>query len=140
MNTVAAELDARLETAVNKAVTPLHQEAAHKDGQIRNPTTTLLTANAHKDDEGVKHDNILTRFFGIVSHDHESKFYNYGTKHAACGGHLNRELKGMNVLCMLPWAGQARAFFLEMNGHKSKLPPAKAGGLAHKYVVQLIFY
>jgi len=85
-----------------------------------NATTTLLTANAHKDDEGVKHDNILTRFFGIVSHDHESKFYSYGTKHAACGEHLCRELKGMNELCMLPWAGQARQFFLEMNKHKSK--------------------
>jgi hypothetical protein len=85
-----------------------------------NATTTLLTANAHKDDEGVKHDNILTRFFGIVSHDHESKFYNYGTRHAACGEHLSRALKGMNDLCMLPWAGRVRAFLLEMNGHKSK--------------------
>ena len=85
-----------------------------------NATTTLLTANAHKDDEGVKHDNILTQFFGIVSHDHESKFYNYGTRHAACGEHLSRELKGMNDLCMLPWAGQMRAFFLEMNGHKAE--------------------
>jgi len=85
-----------------------------------NATTTLLTANAHKDDESVKHDNILTRFFGIVSHDHESKFYNYGTRHAACGEHLCRELKGMNNLCMLSWAGRVRAFFLEMNRHKSK--------------------
>lgn len=85
-----------------------------------NATTTLLTANAHKDNESVKHDNILTRFFGIVSHDHESKFYNYGTRHAACGAHLIRELKGMNDLCMLPWAGRVRAFFLTMSGHKSK--------------------
>jgi transposase len=84
-----------------------------------NATTTLLTANAHKDDEGVKHDNILTRFFGIVSHDHESKFYNYGTRHATCAEHLSRELKGMNDLCMLPWAGRMREFFLEMNRHKS---------------------
>jgi hypothetical protein len=85
-----------------------------------NATTTLLTANAHKDEEGVKHDNILPRFFGIVSHDHESKFYNYGTKHATCAEHLSRELKGMNDLCMLPWAGQVREFFLEMNRHKAK--------------------
>ncbi|GHU82670.1 hypothetical protein FACS1894196_1360 [Clostridia bacterium] len=85
-----------------------------------NANTTLLTANAHKDDESVKRDNILTRFFGIVSHDHESKFYHYGTRHATCGAHLGRELKGMNDLCMLPWAGRMRAFFLEMNGRKSK--------------------
>jgi hypothetical protein len=85
-----------------------------------NATTTLLSANAHKDDAGVKHDNILTRFFGIVSHDHESKFYNYGTSHATCGEHLSRELKGMNELCMLPWAGHVREFFHTMNRHKHK--------------------
>jgi len=85
-----------------------------------NATTTVLTANAHKDEEGIKHDNILTRFFGILSHDHESKFYNYGTSHATCGAHLNRELKGMNDLCMLSWAGQVRAFFASMNEHKAK--------------------
>jgi transposase len=85
-----------------------------------NAATTLLTANAHKNDDGVKHDNILTRFFGIVSHDHESKFYHYGTSHATCGEHLSRDLKGMNDLCMLPWAGRIRKFFLEMNEHKSK--------------------
>ena len=103
--------------------TPEKAERTTLNAYIRtysNPTTTLLTANAHKDDAGVRHDNILTRFFGIVSHDHESKFYNYGTRHAACGGHLSRELKGMNVLYLLPWAGQIRTFFLEMNGHKTK--------------------
>ena len=85
-----------------------------------NATTTVLTANAHKDEEGIKHDNILTRFFGTISHDHESKFYNYGTRHATCGAHLSRELKGMNDLCMLSWAGQVRAFFTSMNEHKIK--------------------
>ena len=71
-----------------------------------NATTTLLTANAYKNEEGVRTDGILTRFFGIVSHDHETKFYNFGTKHAAYGAHLIRELKGMAELCMLPWAGR----------------------------------
>ena len=85
-----------------------------------NARTTLLTANGHKDNESVKYDNILTRFYGIVSHDHETKFYNYGTKHATCGEHLSRELKGMNDLCMLPWAGRVREFFREMNRHKIK--------------------
>jgi len=85
-----------------------------------NATTTLLMANARKDEEGVKHDNILTRFFGILSHDHEAKFYNYGTKHAACGAHLSRELKGMSDLCMLSWAGRVRSFFLEMNRKKNE--------------------
>jgi len=85
-----------------------------------NATTTLLTANAHKDDESVKQDNILTRFFGILAQDHETKFYKYGTKHATCGEHLSRDLKGMNELCMLQWAGQMRSLFLEMNDQKKQ--------------------
>jgi hypothetical protein len=85
-----------------------------------NATTTLLTANARKDDEGVKQDNILTRFFGIVAQDHEAKFYKYGTRHATCGEHLSRELKGMDELCMLRWAGQMRSFMLEMNEQKKE--------------------
>jgi cell division protein FtsB len=60
-----------------------------------NDRTTLLTANAHKDEESVINDNILTRFCGILSHDHEAKFYKFGTKHATCHAHLSRELKGM---------------------------------------------
>jgi hypothetical protein len=85
-----------------------------------NTTTTLLTANARKDNESVKQDNILTRFFGIVAQDHEAKFYKYGTKHATCGEHLSRELKGMNELCMLQWAGRMRSFMLEMNEQKKE--------------------
>jgi hypothetical protein len=83
-----------------------------------NGKTTLLTANAQKDAEGLKRDNILPRYFGTVSHDHEAKFYQYGTKHATCGEHLCRDLKGMNDLCMLPWAGQVRGFLLTMNAYK----------------------
>ena len=85
-----------------------------------NATTTVLTANAHKDKEGVKDDNILTRFVGIVSHDHEAKFYNHGTKHAACGEHLSRELKGLSDLCKISWAQSARSFFRGMNQKKNE--------------------
>ncbi len=101
---------------------PERSERTTFDVYIRtysNATTTLLTVNARKDAEGVEHDNILPLFFGIVSHDDEAKFYNYGTGHATCGAHLTRDLKGMNCLCMLSWAGQVREFFLEMNKHKT---------------------
>jgi len=85
-----------------------------------NATTTLLRAHAHKDEEGIRSDGILTRFYGIVSHDHEAKFYHYGTKHATCGAHLCRELKGMRDLCLVPWADEVRRFFLEMNACKKQ--------------------
>ena len=83
-----------------------------------NPTTTVLTAHPSKSEETIKTDNILPRFHGILAHDHEAKFYNYGTAYATCCAHLTRELKGMSELQMLPWADGARSFFLEMNEHK----------------------
>ena len=58
-----------------------------------NETTTLPVANAHKDEQSVKRDNILIRFWGTLSHDHETKFYDNGTKHTICDAHLSRELK-----------------------------------------------
>lgn len=65
-------------------------------------------------------DSILTQFHGIVAQDHEAKFYHFGGRHATCGAHLTRELKGMLELQMLPWAGEVREFFLEMNRQKKK--------------------
>ena len=85
-----------------------------------NNTTTILTANPYKTEESVVMDNILTQFHGIISQDHESKFYNFGNKHATCGAHLTRELKGMFDLQLLEWAADVRWFFLEMNRHKNE--------------------
>jgi len=84
-----------------------------------NKTTTILTANPHKTEQSVVLDNILTKFLGIISQDHESKFYNFGTLHATCGAHLTRELKGMAQLQMLEWADDVRRFFVEMNEYKN---------------------
>lgn len=85
-----------------------------------NKTTTVLTASPNKTEGSVAADNILTQFHGIVAQDHEAKFYNFGDRHATCGAHLTRDLKGMQELQMLPWAGEVRGFFLEMNHQKKE--------------------
>ena len=85
-----------------------------------NKTTTVLTANPNKTEDSVQSDNILTQFHGIVAQDHEAKFYHFGDSHATCGAHLTRELKGMCELQMLPWAGEVREFFIEMNHQKKE--------------------
>jgi len=63
-----------------------------------NKNTTVLIAAAHKTEGNVISDNILTQFFGIVSQDHEAKFYHFGSAHATCGAHLTRALKGLSEL------------------------------------------
>jgi transposase len=84
-----------------------------------NGSTTVLTANARKTEDSVISDNILTLFHGIISHDHEAKFYKFGDNHATCGAHLSRELKGMKQLQMLDWAAEFRNFFVGMNRYKN---------------------
>ena len=103
--------------------TPVLETAVHTtfNAYVRvyaNATTTLLTANARKNDEGIRRDGILERFCGVLSHDHDAKLYKYADKHATCCEHLCRELKGMEELCMVDWAGVVRLFFLDMNKQK----------------------
>jgi len=85
-----------------------------------NKNTTVLIAAPRKTEESVISDNILTQFCGIVSQDHEAKFYHFGNAHATCGAHLTRELKGLSELYSLPWAEKVRQFFLEMNHQKNE--------------------
>jgi transposase len=84
-----------------------------------NDKATLFTANPQKDAKGVEGDGILSQFHGIVSHDHEAKFYGFGTGDATCGAHLLRELKGLRELYKCPWAGEFAEFLKTMNDHKN---------------------
>ena len=69
---------------------------------------------------GIERDGILPKFVGTLSHDHEAKFYNYGTLHATCGDHLCRTLKGLLELEKIQWAGLMRNRMLKMNKHKKE--------------------
>ncbi len=84
-----------------------------------NKKTTVLMAASRKTEKSVINDNILPHFHGIVSQDHETKFYRFGDSHATCGAHLTRELKGLAELYMLPWAEKVRKFFIKMNQKKN---------------------
>ncbi|MCL2135482.1 MAG: hypothetical protein FWH37_08035 [Candidatus Bathyarchaeota archaeon] len=58
-----------------------------------NDTATLYIVNSNKDDESIRRDGVIPRFYGILAHDHDKKYYKYGTQHTTCGTHLSRELK-----------------------------------------------
>jgi len=85
-----------------------------------NATTTLYTVNPRKDDEGIVSDGIIPGFHGIISHDHDKKYYKYGSSelHATCNAHLSRELKGLSELYNITWAANFRKFINEMNAYK----------------------
>ena len=83
-----------------------------------NERSTLFTVNERKDMKGIEQDGILTRFHGILSHDHDKKFYHYGLEHATCGAHLERDLKGIADGYKCKWANAFRRFLSEMNVYK----------------------
>ena len=84
-----------------------------------NAETTLYTVNPHKDNEGVVRDGIIPSFVGILSHDHDKKYYQYGVFHATCGAHLSRELKGLYELYKIEWAERFRKFYVGLNDYKN---------------------
>ncbi|MDR2728529.1 MAG: transposase [Chitinispirillales bacterium] len=99
-------------------------------------TATLYTANPHKDDEGVIRDGIIPSFCGILVHDHDKKYYKYGDRHATCGAHLSRELKGLHELYNVKWADKFRKFYVGMNDYKNKTKickPNKLFEFEHEY-------
>ena len=106
-----------------------------------NDRSTLYTVNPKKDKEGVERDGVLPPYLGTLSHDHESKFYNYGIAHSTCGEHLCRDLKGLRDLWKIPWAEDMRKYMLGMNKHKNRdllndinaCDPALLEGFERKY-------
>jgi transposase len=84
-----------------------------------NSEATLFTANPQKDAKSVERDGVLPQFQGIVSHDHEAKFYGFGVGDATCGAHLLRELKGLRDLYKCTWAGEFAEFYKGMNASKN---------------------
>jgi hypothetical protein len=84
-----------------------------------NNFATLYTVNPKKDIAGIERDGILPMFHGTLCHDHDKKFYNYGTFNSTCGAHLTRELKGLHELYNSTWADDMRHFMLQVNAHKN---------------------
>jgi len=84
-----------------------------------NDFTTLYTVNPKKDIAGIERDGILPVFHGKLCHDHDKKFYNYGTDNGTCGAHLIRELKGLHELYNSAWADDMRHFMIKLNEHKN---------------------
>lgn len=127
--------------------TPLKSTERKEDGEFKtsekttldvivrthsNATTTLYTVNPHKDDKGVEKDGIIPLFCGIFSHDHDKKYYKYGSSelHASCNAHLSRDLKGLSELYNISWATDFRKFINEMNAYKEVTTVCPAGQLS----------
>lgn len=83
--------------------------------------TVLLTLNPRKDDEGVKFDGILTQYAGKIVHDHDRKYYKYGTnEQGECNTHILRYLKELDELTKHEWPRKMGTLLFVMLKHKEK--------------------
>lgn len=83
--------------------------------------TVLLTLNPRKDDEGVKADGILPQYAGKIVHDHDIKYYKYGTnEQGECNTHISRYLKELDELTKHEWPKKMGTLLFDMLKHKEK--------------------
>lgn len=81
--------------------------------------TVFLTLNPRKDDVGVKADGVLTAYAGKLVHDHDKKYYKYGTiEQGECNVHVGRYLKEIDELTKHEWAMKMGTLLLDILKHK----------------------
>jgi transposase len=81
--------------------------------------TVLLTLNPRKNDIGVKADGILTRYAGILVHDHDIKYFKYGTTdQGECNTHIGRYLRELDELTKHEWPLKMGVLLIDILRHK----------------------
>jgi transposase len=89
-----------------------------KQAYIRNLSTTdevLYTCMQHKNLESLREMDVLPEFAGILTHDHETALYHFGTQHGECNVHLLRHLTKNTEDAGHRWSQVMREFLCNAN-------------------------
>ena len=90
------------------------------------PNIAMYFAREHKGHEGVK-GTPVEEYQGILVHDHDKTFYNYGSEHQECLAHVLRYLKdSIDNEPDLSWNKQMRELVQEMIHYRNSLDPGAA--------------
>lgn len=83
----------------------------------------LYFAREKKGHEGVR-GTVVQEYQGILVHDHEKTFFNYGTNHQECLAHILRYLKdSIDNEPNLVWNKEMQTFLRELIHKRKQLPP-----------------
>jgi transposase len=82
---------------------------------ISNQQWTLFYAHAKRGMEAITAMNVLTRFTGILCHDHWKPYFQLNCLHALCNAHHLRELTYAEEQENQAWAKQMREFLISIN-------------------------
>lgn len=91
---------------------------------IRNYSTknhAIFKVNKNKSKASIETNNILNRYCGDISHDHDTVIYGYGKRHPECNTHITRYLTGNNENTTSLWSRHLRKLLLSVNNTRSKL-------------------
>ena len=100
-----------------------------KQSYIRNfstETDVLYVGSEKKDLETLKGMRILEKYAGVLTHDHETSLYHFGTGHSECNVHLERYLRKNTEETGNSWS-QKLCRFLEGMNHARKERQKRGG-------------
>jgi len=80
-----------------------------------NTALSYISYHAKRGMKAVVDIGILDKFKGILIHDCFSMYFNYGSQHAVCNGHLLRELEFVIEKYSHTWAKEMKTFLLDAN-------------------------
>jgi hypothetical protein len=109
-----------------------HTRSEGKQSYVYNynsPNSAIYQASECK---GIRplNNSLLAGYKGVIVHDHDTSYYNFGSKHAECNVHILRYLKGV---CQnepdRKWAAEMRALLCEANDRCKQARNADAKAL-----------
>ena len=83
---------------------------------ICNQAITLISYHISRGMKAVVDIGVLDKFKGILIHDCFSMYFNYGSGHVVCNGHLLRELKFIEEKYNFEWAKHVQIFLYDLKG------------------------
>jgi len=132
-----SEFDSKIQNAIlkqkvgNVDETPIR--VGGQSGYLHVFCSTALSYISYHAKRGMKavvDIGILDKFKGTLIHDCFSMYFNYGSRHGVCNGHLTRELEFIIEQYSYTWAKEIQAFLLDAND-LVKMCKAENGVLDH---------
>lgn len=120
-NSIREEMDHIARSLLNRKVLYTDSTNISIDGKqafIRNlstPDEVLYTCMQHKNLESLREMDVLPAFAGILTHDHETALYHFGTRHGECNVHLLRHLIKNTEDTGHGWSEEMRGFLCNAN-------------------------
>ena len=107
--------------------------------------TVVYHAMDGKSTEALKGLDFLSRYAGILVHDHETALYHFGTDHAECNVHIIRYLRRNTEETGNAWPGEMTSLLCGMNKRRKELmeqgadamPAGVVAGYEEKYFLIL---